>query len=802
MKLPGKIQRRLIELLALGALAAGAAWLLVPPYRGKLDEYPAATRICDRHGRLLRMVLSPNDEWCEPIPLAQAGDWAAKALIAGEDKRFYRHGGVDPLAVVRAAWDNLRAGRVVSGASTITMLVAKLTEPRPRNVWTKLVESRHALDLEQRLTKQELLEQYLNRAPFGANLNGIEAAARRYFAKSAADLTLAEAALLVGLPQAPSRLRPDRFPEAAEKRRNYVLEQMRLNNFISERQFRQAAAQPVLISRQPAAFLAPHFCDLVARRCPAQPAPFFARKPFSLSEEGSSVASMVLWKDTTLFLASQGSAKTSCGLPQDASLKTSLDCELQALAEKVLRARLEDLHVHDIRGGAVVILEVKTGAVRALVGSPDYASREDSGQVNGALARRSPGSALKPFVFALALDEGLCSPRTVVADVPMDFAGYRPQNYNRDYCGPVSVQDALVKSLNIPALFYTERLGLENVVGRLRAVGLATLDRPAGHYGLSVAVGSCEVTLLDLANAYACLARRGVFREATVLEQDGAGEESRLFSAEAAYLIAEILSGGERGSDSGAPAADVRLPRIAWKTGTSTGNRDAWCLAYNPEYVVGVWIGNPAGQGSPALVGVSAAAPVALGIFRHLYPDGQAPWFERPRRLKVRQVCAVSGLPPNAFCPVTVADDYLPGVTVANECAVHRAGLDGGPVREVWPPEVAAFLASRGLEKAPARAAAGTERPPAAAGERVRIVAPGRRETFRLLEDAPNFKQEIVLRAVSDRPEAGLFWFVDRRLYCQAAVSADVLWPLARGTHLIGCYDRQGRGDTVTVVVE
>jgi penicillin-binding protein 1C len=668
---------------------------------------------------------------------------------------------VDLLAVGRAAWHNLLSGRVVSGASTITMLVGKLTEPRPRTLWTKIVESRHAWYLEKRLSKDELLEQYLNRAPFGANIAGIEAAARGYFAKSAADLTLSEAALLIGLPQSPSRLRPDLHPDRACKRRNYILEKMKLCGFITEQQFKQASDREISLARQPAAFLAPHFCDLVARLYPHPP-----------------------------------------------SLVTSLDLDLQALAEKVLRSRLDELRDFKVHGGAIVVLDVKTGGVRAMVGSPDYTSRADNGQVNAAIARRSPGSALKPFVYAMALDEGMCSPQTIVADLPVNFAGYRPKNYNRDYCGPVSVKDALVQSLNIPVLLYVRKIGLKNVVCRLRAAGISTLDRAADHYGLSVAIGTCEVRLLDLVNAYACLARMGLYRDATCLERAGPDREIRLFSNEAAYLIAEMLSGDERAFDAGGHLADVRLPRVAWKTGTSAGNRDAWCLAYNPDYVVGVWIGNPSGRASPSLIGGSAAAPAALGIFRNLYPNGDAPWYQRPKRLGSRQVCKASGQIPNPYCPITIVDDYIPGITDCSECAVHQPAiaeadlLDGKLVREVWPPEVAAFLASCGLATKKQTDDDMADKRTGPSGDLVRITSPGRTETFRFVDDTPAFSQEIALRAVTGSTSSGLYWFVDRQLYCMADPASAVSWPLQRGTHIVGCVDGEGRGDSVTVIVE
>ncbi len=776
--------RRLAALAVLAAAAAGAAWLLIPPYRGNLQDYRPATKICDRHGRLLRVALGRGEVLSDPIPFEQTGDWAAKALVAGEDKRFYRHGGVDALAVARAAWYNLARGRIVSGASTISMLVCKLTEPRPRTLWTKIVEADHARRLESRLSKEQILEQYLNRAPFGGNLVGIEAAARRYFGKSAADLSLPEAALLVGLPQAPARLRPDRHPDRAIRRRNYILDRMNACGFITGAEHARALGADPAAGQHPAPFLAPHFCDLVAATSPRRP--------------------------TTV---------------------TSLDLDLQATAERALRARLDELRADGVRGGAVVVLDVQAGEVRALVGSPDYTSVPDDGQVNGATARRSPGSALKPFIYAMALDEGLCSPGTVVADIPVSFAGYRPENFDRGFRGPVTVRDALVQSLNIPALLFVQELGLAGVVGRLRAAGLSTLDRGADHYGLSLAIGTCEVTLLELANAYACLARRGVYRDAACLVRTEPGRETRLFSEEAAYLVADILGGEERGLDAHGHVADVRCPRAAWKTGTSAGNRDAWCLAYNPEYVVGVWIGNPGGKGAPALVGAAAAAPVAHGIFRRLYPSDEGPWFQRPPGLKTRQVCRATGLKPNALCPDTVSDDAIPGVTACAACDVHRLASDGETVCEVWPADVAAFLKSSGLAAArqqiaspvlpgsadenPDRGIAAQLRPVSPVvilgeatdlrgmnSQPIRITAPARNEIFHLADDSPFLKQELSFRAVSGQASADLYWFVDGRLYRQAGADAGVPWPLSRGRHVITCCDARGQGDRVEITVE
>jgi penicillin-binding protein 1C len=733
-------------MLELMAIAAAVVWCLIPPYGGKLDEYSTSSKIRDRHGHIMRIVLDKNDMLSDPIQQKQSGDWATKALIAGEDKRFLKHGGVDIIAVCRAVRSNFKSRRIVSGASTLSMLVGKLTEPRPRGLWTKIVQARHALYIEEQLDKDEILEQYLNRAPFGGNIVGIEAAARRYFAKSTADLTLSEAALLVGLPQSPSRLRPDRHFGRAINRRNYVLEEMRAGGFATDDQISTALAQEISVVKRPSPFLAPHFCDLVTRMRPHEP-----------------------------------------------SITTSLDLDLQSLAEDALRARLEELKDQGISGGAIVVLDVKTGTIRAMVGSPDYTSTRDSGQVNCAISRRSPGSALKPFIYAMALDEGMCSPETIVTDAPVNFAGYKPSNFNGDYCGPVSVRHALVKSLNIPALLYVQKLGLEHVVLRLRSLGLSTLNESAAHYGLSIAIGTCEATLLDLVNAYACIARKGVYSDAAFMERPAVSTKTRLFSEEAAYMITDMLSGEERAYDADGHVADVRLPRIAWKTGTSAGNRDAWCIAYNPEYVVGVWIGNPSGKASPALIGCTAATPVATGLFRRFYPKGDAPWFDRPSGLKSRLVCGTSGFAPNDYCPPAVAADFIPSITATGECPVHRNVPEDEKRGEVY---------AVGHQTAQVLEHSDPDQTPLPAKRRLQIMSPAANATFHLVEDMPLLKQEISLASNADHTIGKFYWFVDGELYRTTLPGEYASWPLRNGRHVIACCDASGSGDSVAITVE
>lgn len=727
-------------------LGAGVAiWLMAPPYRGDLKDYRATVTITDRRGIDLRLDSRRHDTFCLPIGLDDCGEWTARALIAAEDKRFYDHAGVDAIAVCRAAAQNVICRRVVSGASTLSMLVGKLTEPRKRTLWTKIVEAKHAFEIESELDKNAILEQFLNRAPFGGNIRGIEAASRFYFGKSARDLTLAESAMLVGLPQSPSRLRPDRFPAAAQKRKEYVLRRMAAAKLVGESDFKRAMAEELILAHRPQPFLAPHFADLVIER--------------SVRRE---------------------------------RLKTTLDLDMQAAAESALARRLGELAGQGVHGGAVVILDVKKSAVRAMVGSPSYWNEAHAGQVNMAIARRSPGSALKPFIYGMALEQGMYTPATVLADVPLAFPGYRPDNFDRGFRGAVSVRESLVQSLNIPALNCVRQVGLQPVVERLRAAGIATLNEPASRYGAGIAIGSCEVTLLELVNAYACLARGGIRKQLRLLEDDGEEPGSRVFSPEAAWMISEILGGYERQAEICGHCGDVAAPRVAWKTGTSSGYRDAWTVMWNPDYVVGVWLGNPDGRPSEALKG-SRASVAAYDIFRRIHGNAQAPWFKKPAGVGVRKVCAKNGHLANGHCPVEVNDYYLPGVSRCEVCDLHRKGKGSSGVVEAWSADLKDFLADNGLSGgAPVRKSCDRAGP--------RIASPVAGESFRYLEDAPHLRQEVQLTA---RVDSGpVYWFVDGEFLQKAESGKTVFWPLRRGKHTMVCSDAEGNSRSVGVEVE
>ena len=484
---------------------------------------------------------------CRPYYTADRSDWIVKALVASEDGTFWTHCGVRPLSALRATCQNLFSGRRVSGASTITMQAVRLITPHPKSLWWKWKEAVLAMKMERSKSKEWIISQYLNRAPFGANFVGVEAAAQGWFGKGAKELGLGEAALLAGMVQAPSRYRPDRHYDLAIKRRDYVLGRMVSLGMITDEQRKAAQSVKPTLCRAPRPFKAPYFCD---------------------------------WAMQTLDAEGHGGDFT-----------TTLNADVQERCERAVNAAAE-------KGGysvAAIVMKAGSGDVIALACSGDYFDGT-GGQVNTALAPRPAGSTLKPFLTALALERGVVSPDERLCDVPVAFRGYRPANFDAKYRGLVPVRDALVLSLNIPFVQMLRRVGVGSFGDCLRSLSFRHVDGGDEQFGLGMAIGNVEVTLMELVSAYAAVARGG----------DG------VFSPGACYLVSDMLSGAERAQAALGHVADVETSRFAWKTGTSSAYRDAWTVAWNPEYVVGVWCGHMSGGfGDQSLVGAKAAAPVA-----------------------------------------------------------------------------------------------------------------------------------------------------------------------------------------------
>jgi penicillin-binding protein 1C len=558
--------------LTLAALAATAilADALFPPDLGRARITSAV--VVDADGAMLRPFATADGKWRLAARADDVDPRYLALLRTYEDHRFFDHHGVDPLALLRAAAQWLSAGHVVSGGSTLTMQVARLLEPGPRGIGAKLRQIARATQLEARYDKNEILALYLTLAPFGGNLEGVRAASLAYFGKEPGRLSLDEAALLVALPQSPERLRPDRHPEAAARGREKVLNRLRDAGAISPREFAEAAAAPLPRQRLAFPFHAPH----LAQRLAAAASPATA-------------------------------------------IATLIDGPLQQRVERL--ARDERRWFGDGANLAVVIVENRTRAVRAYLGGADFFA--PAGEIDLAQSRRSPGSVLKPFVYAMGFDDGVIHPATLIDDAPTRFGDYAPRDFERSFQGTVTVREALQLSLNVPAVAVTERVGAVRLVASLRAAG-ATLRFPrlAGAPSLPVALAGVGISLADLTMLYADIADGGASR---ALRFTAAGESGsrRLMSATAARYLRDILAGSPRPPGWSEMRAGERRA-VAFKTGTSYGFRDAWSAGFSARYTVGVWVGRADGTPRPGHFGRNTAAPIMLKLFDLLPAHGDA----------------------------------------------------------------------------------------------------------------------------------------------------------------------------------
>ena len=495
------------------------------------------------------------------------------ALLAYEDKRFFQHCGIDVQALIRAALQAVWKGHVVSGGSTLTMQVARLLEEGTTGqIDGKIRQMRVAMALERRLTKQEILSLYLHLAPYGGNLEGIRAATLSYFGKEPLQLTPAEAALLVAIPQSPEMRRPDRSVERATDARDRVLARALRDGLIDDEQMRTARTEVVPSARRPFPALAPHMSDRII-----------------LEEPGLKLHQLTL--DKTL----QG--------------------KLERLAADVVASRGDRLQV------AIVVADHISGEVLASVGSAAFKADRRAGFVDMTRAIRSPGSTLKPLIYGLAFDEGLAHPETLIDDKPTDFNGYKPQNFDRQFRGTIRIREALQESLNIPVVALTDALGPAKLLATLDKAGVK-YDLPAGQPGLAIALGGIGVSLEDMVQLYAAIARGGVSLPLTHQVKGQREEGQRVLSASSAWQVGDILAGL-------APPPGAPENRLAYKTGTSYGHRDAWAIGFDGRNVIGIWMGRPDGTPVPGAFGADLAAPVLFQAFarlkRNLDPQTEAP---------------------------------------------------------------------------------------------------------------------------------------------------------------------------------
>ena len=832
--------------LSIVALFIVANWCFPLP-KERLHPPPFLI-VLDRNGEWLRAFLAADGMWRMPEVVTNNSQEAPytnvahgdtkegvspllhQAMLTLEDRWFYYHWGINPVSLATALYDNLTAGEVVRGGSTITMQLARLMEPKARNVPNKLYEMFRALQLELTYSKSEILTFYFNMLPYGGNIVGTAAASRFYFNKPQHAISLGEAALLAAIPNSPERLRPDRFPENARKAREKVLNRLLARGQISEQQWREALQEPIPTKRYPLPFKAPHLARMFVRgkRQHAEP--------------------------TT-----------------DNRIYTTIDVKVQETALRILREYLDTSFVGVVRHrlpstGAVVVMDTQSRHVLAMVGSHDFFDRKALGQINGTLAPRSPGSALKPFVYALAMEQGLITPETLLFDVPVTYAGYEPVNYDGKYNGYVTARQALARSLNVPAVGLNARLKDYTLHAFLKQAGISTLAH-AKKYGLSMVLGGCEVNLLELTTLYAGLANMGVFAPYQLtlsqpINRQGLPDtdpsdfverkriSQRLLRQETSFIITEMLTTLQLPSNTvknpEAFESAMNLPKIAWKTGTSYGHRDAWCIGYSPKLTIGVWLGNFDGKGSSMMSGTDAATPILFALFTALTGQDTHRWFTKPTRLKARQVCTLSGAPVSLHCPTHKSDVYIPGISSVATCAMHkRVYVDEatgyslcshcrgngsqqstvGKARyvgvkitklptanrqpliansqhpkngyktvifEEWPAEAATWLKKNGFA-VPVLPEHNPLCNGAIAGTAPIILSPAKDTVYYIRAGVPLENQKIRLSASASNRTQELFWFLDGELIFKGNAGQQYWLTPVKGKHLLTCVDAEGR---------
>ena len=759
--------------LAAFLLAGLAAWFFLPK-PGLYDDVAFSTLVTAHDGQTLKLKPAADGRYRLFTLLDDIAPAMIDATLLYEDRRFFSHAGVDPLALVRAAWTTyVRRTRVVGG-STITMQLARLRFGMDtRTPLGKLRQSIRAVQLERHYDKGEILEAYLNLAPYGGNIEGVGTASRIYFDKPARALGRGEALALAVIPQNPTA----RFPTTAAGRTELFAARARL---MDAWRLSRPDHDPEILARTR---LVPTFRPPTA--LPSH-APHFVRDHVPPSDT-----------------------------PE---LRTTLDLDAQRLLEARIRDHLDLRRGDGITNAAAMLVDHRSMEVLALVGSAGFFNAKIAGQVNGVRARRSPGSTLKPLLYALAMDAGRIHPMTLLEDAPERFASFTPENFDRGFLGPVSARDALIHSRNVPAVRVLHDVGVERFRALLERAAVAEFH-PASHYGLALALGGNEMTMEELVQLYAAMANAGSWRPVVV--EAGAelatAQPIRLLSPEASFLVLDILRDVPR-PDAG-PLPEARRSAVAWKTGTSYGFRDAWSVGVFGRYALAVWVGNFDGSGNPALVGREAAGPLFFAIADSLHADegGQIARTASTLNLRRVEVCATTGDLPGTHCPSTTLSWFIPGVSPIKVSTVHRAiavdvytglrscrvGTDTQQrVFEFWPSNLRRVIRRAGIAIRPP--------PPwspecglddtSAVGLAPRIRSPQPALVYHATPPGVD-QANVPLSAVADGDARALYWFVDDRLVATAAPGDEVFWTPRAGRFTVRVVDDLGRADAVAVHV-
>ncbi len=758
----------------------GLAWVCPLPQRLFATD---STVVEFADGTPAHVFLSPDSKWRIGMAPSDVDPAYLTALLRLEDKRFYSHHGIDPIAMVRAVFLFVKKGRIVSGGSTLTMQVARVLEPQNRSLSAKLRQIFRALQLELRYDKTQILAQYLRFAPFGNNLEGIEAASLSYFGHRASTLSAAEIAVLLAIPQDPNHRipTPEHLP-LLKKARDQILHRLYREHALP------LGPKQAQLSTQEALQLA------LGQPIPTQAAPLPR-----------------LHLHAAYWLLGHSSALKRNRLPTPESkpqrISTTLDAGIGRTLEQVVAAYQPQAFAQDVHNVAVVVIENRTAQVKAMVGNFNFWDQDHGGQIAGFSVPRSPGSTLKPLLYAMALDRGMILPGFLVSDVPMQFGSYLPHNYSKHYQGLVRIEDALSQSLNLPFIKLLNDVGASEFLTLLQKGGIHSLRKDPGYYGLSAMVGGIELTPIEIAGLYTILASDGIYRPLRFLQTEPASQETTLFSKGAVFLTKQALSKRDRPDFPNRSHFSKSSLGIYWKTGTSFGHRDAWAVGFNDTYTVAVWMGNFNNRPSASLVGSELPGPLLFDILMALPKDTTSSKPSPPEFATIK-TCAYSGYPASPDCPSTQEALALPHHVPLTPCPYHKrltVDIKTGmlvpsscqlsyPTESklflVYPPAVRRFLNDQGRPTPPLPrtvpncTSASLQRPP-------QIIFPPVGHKILLIPGLSPSSQAVPFTAES-ADSAQLHWFVDGAFLGTHLTEQKVFWTPSPGDHEIVVTDEAG----------
>lgn len=769
-KLKEIFKRRWVKVLMAFTVVSVVLNIVFPP---KVNV-PYSTLITDKKGEILHAFLSTDEKWRMFVELKEITPTLRKAILAKEDKYFSYHFGVNPVAIFRAAFNNITKNRRTSGASTITMQVVRMLDPDERTYWNKISEILRAIQLEIFYSKDEILQMYLNLVPYGSNIEGIKSASYLYFQKSPDRLSLAEVTTLAIIPNRPTSLRLGTKNPLIVEERNKWLKRFQQAKVFDNQLINDALREPLTVVRHEAPKDAPHL-------------------------------SLRLKKQFT----------------DEAIIHASVSKATQTKVEQMVANYVNRTRAMNINNAAVLVINNETMQVEAYVGSAGFNDKLDGGQVDGVQAIRSPGSALKPLLYATAFDKGIITPKNIINDVPTNFNGFEPENFDRKFNGKVSIEFALANSLNIPAVKVVKDLGKAVLIEQLKKADFQTVKKQEKDLGLSIVLGGCGVTLEEMTQLYAAFANDGNWQKAQLIENKFAKKKvntTSIISSSATYLITEILAQIKRPDLPNNFDYTYRLPKIAWKTGTSFGRRDAWSIGYNKKYTVGVWVGNFSGEGVPELSGAEIATPLLFQIFNTIDYNTSSQWFRQPKEVVSRQVCAESGDLPSEYCSNKILDYSIKNISHTRKCThlkkiyinlsesmsycTQCLPVDGYKEKlySNLAPELISFYELKHIlyERIPTHNPNCTRFFKTANNAPI-ITNPNNGSEY-FLSEKDTQQMQLACQTANDVRE--VYWYINDRLLQKASANKPVFFTPNLGKLKISCTDDKGRSSSISVMVK